>query len=266
MSWLGMLIKQLNIIALNVLIKKSSFYWNRDITLAAGTPNLLQNSTKSIFPEGSFKKMKTSMRLYSLFVCLLLGSFTANAQPTAYAFLDISGKVIKQKAEIKWQVSQELSLDYFNLQRSYDGSDFQTITSPAAKGRTSGINTYSYSDPSPATGTEKIFYRLQCVDKNGGVSYSSILKLQLRTRQLSLTILSSGIIREELNLNISGTGEEKGILFITNQSGVVVKQQSLDLFNGSFIQPVDVSGLSKGMYFISIKTASAILRERFLKK
>jgi hypothetical protein len=56
MAWLGMLIKRLNIIALNVLIKKSSFYWNRDITLAAGTPNLLQNSTKSIFPEGSFKK------------------------------------------------------------------------------------------------------------------------------------------------------------------------------------------------------------------
>jgi hypothetical protein len=38
MAWLGMLIKRLNIIALNVLIKKSSFYWNRDITLAAGTP------------------------------------------------------------------------------------------------------------------------------------------------------------------------------------------------------------------------------------
>jgi hypothetical protein len=42
MAWLGMLIKRLNIIALNVLIKKSSFYWNRDITLAAGTPNLLR--------------------------------------------------------------------------------------------------------------------------------------------------------------------------------------------------------------------------------
>src|SRR5688572_13951043 len=102
--------------------------------------------------------MKTSMRIFILFISFILISLVADAQPTAYAFLDLRGKVIRQKAEINWQVSQELTLDHFNLQRSYNGSEFHTITSPAAKGRTSGINYYSYSDQSLAAGCEKIFY------------------------------------------------------------------------------------------------------------
>jgi hypothetical protein len=206
------------------------------------------------------------MRPFILFICLILAGLAANAQPTAYAFLDLRGKVIKQKAEIKWQVNQELSLDHFNLQRSYNGSEFQTVTSPAAIGRTSGINYYSHSDQIPAGSSEKIYYRLQCVDKNGEVSYSSILPLQVRGHELSLTIMGSGAIRGELNLNISGTGEQTARLFITNQCGVVVKQQSISLFDGSFIQPIDVSGISRGMYFVCIKTDEGILRERFIKK
>jgi hypothetical protein len=210
--------------------------------------------------------MKTSMRLLTLSVCFILASLAAYAQPTAYGFLDFSGKVIRQKAEIKWQVSQELTLDHFNLQRSFNGSDFQTITSPAAKGRTTGVNHYSYSDASVSGVGEKIYYRLQCVDRDGNVSYSSILPLQVREHRLALTIMSSGAIREEMNLNISGIEQENAKLFITNQSGVIVKQQSITLFNGSFIQPVDVSGISKGMYFVSIRTANGILKERFIKK
>jgi hypothetical protein len=210
--------------------------------------------------------MKTSMRLFTLLICFTLTSLAAKAQPTAYAFLDFSGKVIKQKAEIKWQVSQELSLDHFNLQRSYNGSDFQTITSPAAKGRTSGINYYNFTDPSIAGGSEKIYYRLQCVDKNGEVSYSSILPLQVRAHRFALTIMSSASIRNEMNLNISSTEEQTASLFITSHGGVIVKQQTLSLFNGSFIQPVDLSGLSKGLYFVSIKTGNEIIKERFIKK
>lgn len=206
------------------------------------------------------------MRPFILFVCLTLTCFMAQAQPTAYAFINFSGKMAKQKAELKWQVSQELSLDYFNLQRSYNGSNFETISSPAAKGKNSGINYYSFADQQLAAGSEKIFYRLQCVDKDGEVSYSSILQLQLRAHRLSLTILSSGAIRDELNLNISSTDEENAGLFITSQSGITVKQQMLSLFNGSFIQPVDVSGIPKGIYFVTVKTSNGILRERFIKK
>jgi hypothetical protein len=78
--------------------------------------------------------------------------------------------------------------------------------------------------------------------------------------------MGSGSIRNEINLNISGTEEQIARLFVTNHSGVVVKQQTVSLFNGSFIQAIDLSGISKGMYFISIQTGNEILKERFIKK
>jgi hypothetical protein len=198
--------------------------------------------------------------------CALFVFGNCFAQPTAYAFLEFNGKVIKQRAEISWSIKQELNLDHFNLQRSYNGFEYATIATPLAKGTNSGTNTYKFTDLTAISGSENILYRLQCVDKNGNVSYSNVLRLQFNSHQPRITVMSSFAIRNELHLNISSTDNEHTFILISNQQGLVVKKQPVILFNGTFCQPIDISSLAKGMYFVTVNAGQELLRERFIKQ
>jgi hypothetical protein len=196
---------------------------------------------------------------------LCLANFT-QAQPTAYAFLDFSGKVLKQKAEISWVTTQELNLHHFNVQRSYNGFEYLTVSSTDAKGTTTGKTSYKFTDLNATSGSENILYRLQCVDKNGNVSYSSIIRLQMSGHQPRITVMNSSVIKNELHLNISSIEEKPAFILISNQQGIAVKKLPVALFNGTFSQALDISSLAKGMYFITINTGADLLRERFIKQ
>jgi hypothetical protein len=205
-------------------------------------------------------------KLFLLSLCTLIFISKSVAQPTAYAFLEFNGKVVRQKADISWTTTQEIGLDYFNLQRSYNGYEFNTITTVSAKGKNSGKNTYQFSDLSAITSTENILYRLQCIDKNGVTTYSNVLRLQFNIHQPRVTVMSSSSIQNELHLNISSIEKASAFIMITNQQGLVVKKQPVMLFNGSFSQAVDISSLAKGIYFVTVNAGEELLRERFIKQ
>ncbi|MBI5858727.1 MAG: T9SS type A sorting domain-containing protein [Sphingobacteriales bacterium] len=72
---------------------------------------------------------------------------------------------------LNWVTDNEYNVDRFEVQRSYDGSNFSVLGNVSA--RNSGTReSYNYEDPSPLRGIA--YYRIRSVDVDGRFSYSRI--------------------------------------------------------------------------------------------
>ena len=75
---------------------------------------------------------------------------------------------------LQWQTATEINAAYYNVERSYDGINFTTVSKVNAKGQAS--NTYSFNDAAGLSSTNT-YYRLKIVDNNGNFKYSSVVRL-----------------------------------------------------------------------------------------
>ena len=85
--------------------------------------------------------------------------------------LSFTGAKNGETSLLQWQVAQELTLDKYVVQASADGRNFTAIGTVMATGKRS----YQFNDSKPFAGNN--FYRLQTVDKDGKIAYSTIVKL-----------------------------------------------------------------------------------------
>lgn len=78
-----------------------------------------------------------------------------------------------QLTQLFWETQNEENSDYFGVQRSGSGTDFESIGTIEAKGTSNQIQFYQFTDSNPLSGTS--YYRLKMVDLNGSTRYSSII-------------------------------------------------------------------------------------------
>ena len=69
---------------------------------------------------------------------------------------------------IKWVTKSEINSDYFEIERSIDGENFEAIGKVRAAGNSSEVQQYSFADHSAYA---RSYYRLRQVDIDGSVRY-----------------------------------------------------------------------------------------------
>lgn len=89
--------------------------------------------------------------------------------------LGFSATCTDNYALIEWQTASEINNDYFMVEKSLNGFDFNTIGILNGSGNSSIINSYSFQDFE--VNQEVAYYRLTQKDFNGDQSSSSIIAL-----------------------------------------------------------------------------------------
>jgi hypothetical protein len=116
--------------------------------------------------------------------------------PLPIHLVSFSGKEKNKQADLNWLTSYDSNTDYFELEKSTDGSRYTSLASIASStGRraTDGY-TYHYTDATLSAG--QTYYRLKMVDLNGIITYSPIALISsatIRNNEISLfpTLLTS---------------------------------------------------------------------------
>jgi len=149
---------------------------------------------------------------------------------------------ITNGVQLGWQTATELNTSHFIIQHSTDGSTYKDIGTVKAIG--SGANSYSFTDNNPTNGTN--YYRLQSVDKDGAVSFSKVVSVQLTVDRLPFTVVPNPA-RDVATIR----GSHIASVQVIDNMGRIVKVVSLkDATN-----PVlSVSSLAAGVYHLRIQT------------
>jgi citrate lyase gamma subunit len=141
---------------------------------------------------------------------------------------------------LQWRTLQEQNASHYNVQRSEDGIRFRTIGMVMAQGTTASITDYTFNDKN-ATGT-MYYYRLQQIDFDGSIDYSSIIKQGNGGKQTLVGGLGSSKIMVQFFSNDTRN------IRIVNNSGVIVKQMN----SSTQQQVLDVNNLPVGVYALQI--------------
>jgi hypothetical protein len=105
-------------------------------------------------------------------------SFITDSTIIPVEFLSFTATSNGKEVILNWSTATELNNQLFEVQRSFEGSDFSSVGIVYGKGTTTERQDYSYSDKIHADG--KYLYRLKQVDYNGNYNYSDIIEIDLR--------------------------------------------------------------------------------------
>ena len=95
-----------------------------------------------------------------------------NGAPLPVELIDFTANKKKSDIQLNWQTASEENNAGFDIQKSKNGRDWQSIGFVTGKGITSELQQYAFTDPQPYDGNN--YYRLKQIDHNGKFEFSQV--------------------------------------------------------------------------------------------
>jgi len=164
---------------------------------------------------------------------------------------------------LTWLTSEEVNLKSFEIQRSYDGVNFEGIGTVPAK-MASGINNYDFKDDSFLDGY--IYYRLKMTDVDGKFAYSFIVRVFSGTKTSAGITVSPNPFKDQFVFGAKfGLAGKVSFRFIDTKGAVVrIVEKNVSAGYNSF--DLDKLGsLAAGVYVLEIKQGSETRKIKVIK-
>ena len=144
-----------------------------------------------------------------------------------------------------WQTLSETNNEWFVLERSANGVDYEEVARVAGAGNSDELLTYRWEDKYPLTG--RSFYRLRQTDYDGQEETFEAASLQngIAARLAAYPNPAS------TNVSVIWSGEGNGILRVLDLSGNVQVERILDGTLGNR-EEIDLSDFAAGVYLVQI--------------
>jgi subtilisin-like proprotein convertase family protein len=154
--------------------------------------------------------------------------------------------VSNERVSLTWETSSETNSDYFNIERSVDGENWELIATVDAAGTSVETLNYSTDDENPYNGTS--YYRLNQFDLNGALGTTDMEAVYLNFAEGAELILFPNPTTSLVS--VKGDLVSLSTFQILNTMGQNVRGQvkTYSQADGSIV--LDVSDLAAGIYTV----------------
>lgn len=174
--------------------------------------------------------------------------------------LDFSVTCNNDDAILKWSTASEKNNDYFTVERSADGTNYQPIGFVMGAGSSSTIQNYSFADTDALSGTS--FYRLKQTDFDGTTEVFSPVSLSsCGNGGLNVVIGQNPTTDGEIWVFITGAENKNVRVSVTDILGQNLYTKNLIGITGSYLLNEHLQ-LAGGIYIVNASTND----ESFSKK
>ncbi len=184
-------------------------------------------------------------------------TFGVKSVPLPIELIAFTAECDNRDVRLAWSTASETNNDYFTLERSTDGFDWQVVKKINGAGNSLERNDYSITDLNPYKGTS--YYRLKQTDFDGRYQYTKqVAVADCRKDAHGLNIYpnpSSGVFHLATNV------DAESIKSIEVFDAVGKRVCSFDGYQAD----LDLSGLPEGVYSVHITSASKVMVERIVR-
>lgn len=177
------------------------------------------------------------------------GSFTARKQ--------------QQTVLLNWTGFQDQNSSIYIVQRSSDGTLYDSIGVREAVRTTSVAASYLFTDQAPLTGTN--FYRLKQPEPDGNFLYSGVQKVVM-DKELSYFYIIGNPVQTSLQVKIQLPKTQKLAIQVRDMKGHLLVNQEHIAREGSSLYTIPVDFLATGAYLLSVKANDLSSTKTFLKQ
>ncbi len=154
---------------------------------------------------------------------------------------------------IEWTTLSEINNDYFLVERSANGVEFETLGMVDGSGNSNRLIKYHFIDEEPINGIN--YYRLKQVDFNGESSFSPIDAVEFFGKDFQAEIYPNPAPIKRINVEVFNIKSPSIEIQFFNSSGRLIKQRTLSSKKGKLIFNLTVLSMNEiepGLYFIRL--------------
>lgn len=184
---------------------------------------------------------------------------TATLQTLSTHFLDLTGKLLSdKKIQLDWKATIDETHDYFEVERSANGIDFETIGKVNDAG-------FRFLDAAPLVGNN--FYRIKAVSKDGKSDISKTVTVVFNNGKTKLSVYPNPA-QDVIHVNISADRPEAMYVQIVDVQGREVFRKFYPASNASNAIDVNVSSFISQVYLLKVTNSKneVLATQRFIKQ
>ncbi len=221
-------------------------------------PGYSSSSAISLLIEGTGKRKAFSYNGNSAQAATLTVIYDLTG-PLPIELLDISAKTQRDAIRVDWSTASETNNDYFTIERSFDGRDFQAIGTVPGKGTTTDLSVYTFLDKNPERGIN--YYRVKQTDFDSQYSYSRVVNAKFEGENYFQIFPT--IVEDYLTIHRSTENNLESTIIIHDITGRSFKTSVIE--NDEFEKELLLENFIPGVYFISIYNNESVETYKIIK-
>src|SRR5690606_13869352 len=151
--------------------------------------------------------------------------------------------------ELSWVSAEETNFSHYEIERSADGIHYSKQAVILGSAFSTSEKTYDYIDNKIGQLNGIIYYRLTAVDKNGKMSSSTVMTVQIgQATMFSISTFPNPVINAARIMLPASWASNMINIEVYNQSGQKLQNVKKDI-PGQFID-LNLTGLADGIYII----------------
>ena len=160
---------------------------------------------------------------------------------------------------IAWQTINEIDNAGFDVQRSVDGSKWESIGFVKGKGDSNDVYNYTYLDEKPLPGIN--YYRLEQLDFDGSSTYSKIVQIGTQNDSGDFQIIPNpATVSDRVYLQLTNVEFTSAQLVIFDSSGRTLIQQTI--YDNT--AAIELPALTPGLYHAALDLGHTQIVKRFI--
>lgn len=147
--------------------------------------------------------------------------------------------------KLSWKTSSETNSDFFEIQRSRNGKEWQPLGRVTSAGESKGQVSYDFTDGNPVEGNN--YYRLKMVDRDGTFAFSQVRKVSWAGGGLAVF---PNPATDRLEMEVKDWAKVAKVR-VLNAGGAVVKEtRGIAVPSGNYLP---LTGFKPGNYILQIE-------------
>jgi len=174
------------------------------------------------------------------------------SNPLPIELIRFAGNCADGQVEITWTTASETNNDFFTVQRSIDGINFEDVTIVDGAGNSSSIINYSAVDYNPYGGTS--YYRLKQTDFDGTSQYSDVVAVSCGTATTDFNLVNAYDQGNGTMAVVFNAGDNE--LYTVTLYDIIGKQiteTTGKAYSGQNQINIAVGDLARGIYMVNLK-------------
>ena len=218
--------------------------WSSNVITISGTPTATGTFNYTIPLTGCFGSVNAT------------GTITVE-NPLPIELLNFNTEIIDSKLLLRWQTATEINNDFFTIERSLNGLEWEGIEKLEGAGNSSILLSYSSIDNNPYFGIS--YYRLKQTDFDGIYSYSQIRSVNFNNLKFTQLYIYPNPSNGSVTIDLEETKSNVS-LSLTNAIGKVVltkNYKSTKHINFDLDAP-------EGLYFLRLETDRKVITKKIV--
>ncbi len=175
------------------------------------------------------------------------------ANPLPIELIKFDAQPNGNSVDVTWQTASEINNDYFTVEKSNDGVNFEFVAEIDGAGNSTTLLSYATVDENPYNGQS--FYRLKQTDFDGSFEYSNPVVVNFNSANL-ISIYPNPVLdnNQRFTIDYTNLNETVSSIQMIDELGRIVYSQTANSNNNQTI--ISTENMGTGVYFVKVITST----------